>query len=531
MEAKKGGLQTHFKQYLSAYCNIINAIVGSGILGLAYAVAHSGVGWFLFLLLFSAFLANYAIVLLTSTCAHAGVYTYEDLGWVSFGRIGNVLVTLSIMVQNTGSMTSYMLVVHDVLPAGLVSFGVSPDSIFANPAFLTSFLAVLVVLPLGLLRKITFLGYMSFFSLAMVLFFSCVIVDRWAFPHETIPSTVNATINWGTPDEGIAYSIPAMFFSFQCHTTILPVYHEMHRDIRANTRKVATAAIVTCVIFYSICGFFGYFTFFSHVQSDILLSYNYNYTIADVQDGLIVGYITDKFMQVVRFVFALAVMITVPLIQFPCRKTLTYLIYGRGEKMSGWDQRVEDGEAKSMGEETEDEKKALMGSLVSQESSSVRGDVESAAFAPVGRESSLNAVVISEDEGSGNGRKQGGDGSSQQAKAKRIIPNTVEGRIGYHLNPRRLPFYMHAIFTVLIVGTVTTLAICVPNINIVFGIAGATAAPSLIFVLPAATHLKITTGRIFSCKKPAALLLFLFGVTAIVVCMSLVIYNVATGVA
>lgn len=48
--------------------NVMNAIMGSGILGLAYVMANTGILGFSFLLLLVAFLASYSVHLLLSMC-------------------------------------------------------------------------------------------------------------------------------------------------------------------------------------------------------------------------------------------------------------------------------------------------------------------------------------------------------------------------------------------------------------------------------------------------------------------------------
>uniref|UniRef100_A0A8C6QUU7 Solute carrier family 38, member 6 n=1 Tax=Nannospalax galili TaxID=1026970 RepID=A0A8C6QUU7_NANGA len=52
--------------------NLMNAIMGSGILGLAYVMANTGILGFSFLLLLVAFLASYSVHLLLSMCIQTG---------------------------------------------------------------------------------------------------------------------------------------------------------------------------------------------------------------------------------------------------------------------------------------------------------------------------------------------------------------------------------------------------------------------------------------------------------------------------
>ncbi|KAK2527499.1 hypothetical protein Q9966_010277 [Columba livia] len=52
--------------------NLMNAIMGSGILGLSYAMANTGIMGFSILLLIVASLASYSVFLLLSMCTQTG---------------------------------------------------------------------------------------------------------------------------------------------------------------------------------------------------------------------------------------------------------------------------------------------------------------------------------------------------------------------------------------------------------------------------------------------------------------------------
>uniref|UniRef100_A0A8C2VP27 Solute carrier family 38 member 6 n=1 Tax=Chinchilla lanigera TaxID=34839 RepID=A0A8C2VP27_CHILA len=52
--------------------NLMNAIMGSGILGLAYVMANTGILGFSFLLLIVALVASYSVHLLLSMCIQTG---------------------------------------------------------------------------------------------------------------------------------------------------------------------------------------------------------------------------------------------------------------------------------------------------------------------------------------------------------------------------------------------------------------------------------------------------------------------------
>lgn len=57
--------------------NLMNAIMGSGILGLAYVMAHTGILGFSFLLLIVALLASYSVHLLLNMCIQTAYLVHE----------------------------------------------------------------------------------------------------------------------------------------------------------------------------------------------------------------------------------------------------------------------------------------------------------------------------------------------------------------------------------------------------------------------------------------------------------------------
>ncbi|MCH1927361.1 amino acid transporter, partial [Shewanella sp. C31] len=84
--------------------NLSNAIMGSGILGLAYAMANTGIILFLFLLTAVALLSSYSIHLLLKSSGIVGIRAYEQLGYRAFGTPGKLAAALAITLQNIGAM-------------------------------------------------------------------------------------------------------------------------------------------------------------------------------------------------------------------------------------------------------------------------------------------------------------------------------------------------------------------------------------------------------------------------------------------
>uniref|UniRef100_A0AAQ6AET4 Amino acid transporter transmembrane domain-containing protein n=1 Tax=Amphiprion ocellaris TaxID=80972 RepID=A0AAQ6AET4_AMPOC len=280
--------------FASSVFNLMNAIMGSGILGLAYAMASTGIVGFCILLLLVSSLAAYSIHLLLKLCDQTG----ERL---------MILFFLSL----PSAMSSYLFILKSELPAAISSL-LSPDSTgnawYEDGRLLLILVTLCIVLPLAMLPKIGFLGYTSSLAFFFMLYFAVVIVvKKWSIPCP-LPHNV-------TTLSSSAYAIPTMAFSFLCHTAILPIYCELDRPSKARMQNVSNIGISLSFLVYLISALFGYLTFYAHVDSELLLGYD-TYLPRDI------------LVMTVRLAILISVLLTVPLIHFPARKAAILLLFG-----------------------------------------------------------------------------------------------------------------------------------------------------------------------------------------------------------
>ncbi|XP_061824846.1 probable sodium-coupled neutral amino acid transporter 6 isoform X3 [Nerophis lumbriciformis] len=300
--------------FASSVFNLMNAIMGSGILGLAYAMASTGIVGFCILLILVSSLAGYSIHLLLKLCDLTGINSYEDLGGRALQKPGKVLVAVAILVQNVGAMSSYLFILKSELPAAITSF-LSPDQSgetwYQDGRLLLILITLCVILPLAILPKIGFLGYTSSLAFFFMLYFVIVVVvKKWSIP---CPLPQNVTKVQGVFQS--AYAIPTMAFSFLCHTAILPIYCELDRPTKTKMQNVTNVSISLSFLLYLISALFGYLTFYAHVDSELLLGYD-AYMPRDIM------------VMTVRLAILIAVLLTVPLIHFPARKAIILLLRG-----------------------------------------------------------------------------------------------------------------------------------------------------------------------------------------------------------
>ncbi|XP_043315421.1 sodium-coupled neutral amino acid transporter 5 isoform X6 [Cervus elaphus] len=301
--------------------NLSNAIMGSGILGLAYAMAHTGILLFLALLLCIALLSSYSIHLLLTCAGVVGIRAYEQLGQRALGPAGKVVVAAVICLHNVGAMSSYLFIIKSELPLVIATFlDMDPEGDwFLKGNLLIIIVSVLIILPLALMRHLGYLGYTSGLSLTCMLFFLISVIykkfqlgctvghNETAVDSKSSPSLPIQGLNTSceaqmfTADSQMFYTVPIMAFAFVCHPEVLPIYTELCRPSKRRMQAVANVSIGAMFCMYGLTATFGYLTFYSSVEAEMLHMYSQH----------------DLLILCVRLAVLLAVTLTVPVVLFP----------------------------------------------------------------------------------------------------------------------------------------------------------------------------------------------------------------------
>ncbi|NXF93389.1 S38A4 protein, partial [Eubucco bourcierii] len=362
--------------------NLSNAIMGSGILGLSYAMANTGIILFVVLLLSVAMLSLYSVHLLLKTSKEGGSLIYEKLGEKAFGWPGKCAVFISVTMQNIGAMSSYLFIIKYELPEVIRAFMKLEESSgewYLNGNYLIILVTVGVILPLSLLKTLGYLGYTSGFSLTCMVFFVSVVifkksqipcplpivdhrVENWTSTNNTLPMHLIMLPN-GSLSSGVnfmmdntagrlpgleepkdtsqkcgveyeahsdssdlcqpkyfvfnsrtAYAIPILAFAFVCHPEVLPIYSELKDRSRKRMQNVSNISITGMLIMYLLAALFGYLTFYGEVEDELLHTYTRVYTF-------------DTLLLSVRLAVLVAVTLTVPLVLFPIRSSISALLF------------------------------------------------------------------------------------------------------------------------------------------------------------------------------------------------------------
>uniref|UniRef100_A0A9J8C8S0 Solute carrier family 38 member 5a n=2 Tax=Cyprinus carpio TaxID=7962 RepID=A0A9J8C8S0_CYPCA len=315
--------------------NLSNAIIGSGILGLAYAMANTGIIFFVILLILIAVLSAYSIHLLLESAGVVGIRAYEQLGYHAFGQPGKILAACIIILHNIGAMSSYLFIVKIELPH--IIQGLWPDISdywLVDGKYLIIIVSVIFILPLALMKQIGYLGYTSGFSLSCMVFFlisvsplsirlhtvymyqSTLIMTEISLSQSVLMNTAITKLYpvkaYTTPPMTCtAFTIPIMAFAFVCHPEVLPIYTELKNPSKKRMQTVANISILVMSVMYLLTAIFGYLTFYGNVESELLEMYSKK----------------DILILCVRLAVLIAVTLTVPVVLFPIRRAILQLLF------------------------------------------------------------------------------------------------------------------------------------------------------------------------------------------------------------
>ncbi|XP_035757674.1 sodium-coupled neutral amino acid transporter 2 isoform X2 [Egretta garzetta] len=299
------------------------------------------------LLLFVSVFSLYSVHLLLKTANEGGSLLYEQLGMKAFGMAGKLAASGSITMQNIGAMSSYLFIVKYELPLVIKTFLSIEETTgewYLNGDYLVVLVSVILILPLSLLKNLGYLGYTSGFSLLCMVFFLIVVIWKmFQIPCPAESDIINITLvnvtaapflNKNITSDDLCkpkyfifnsqtvYAIPILTFSFVCHPAILPIYEELKSRSRKRMMNVSYVSFFAMFLMYLLAALFGYLTFYGRVEPELLHTYS-TYLGSDV------------LLLTVRLAVLMAVTLTVPVVIFPIRSSITQLLWA-GKEFRWW---------------------------------------------------------------------------------------------------------------------------------------------------------------------------------------------------
>ena len=296
--------------------NYVNSIIGSGVIGIPYALHRAGFFTGIFLLVIISILTDYSLIILVKAGNIAGVSTYQDVVEAAFGRPGFYLLTVIQFIYPFIAMISYNVIIGDTATKALVRiFNISTrDSWFLNRNTVVLICTLLVTLPLSLQRNMARLNKISLVSLLFVFFIMFFIVWRLVFPAVHIERSPDAYSFIGG---GVTEAIGIISFAYMCHHSSFLVYESMENPTQSRWNRITHISLAVSFAIVFVFGVAGYISFTGFSEGDLLENYC----------------TSDNAALLARLLFGVTIMLTYPIECFVVRDVFMNAIASEKHQM------------------------------------------------------------------------------------------------------------------------------------------------------------------------------------------------------
>ncbi|KCV72375.1 hypothetical protein H696_01769 [Fonticula alba] len=262
--------------FFSSFINLANTIMGSGMLGLPYAISKNGLVLGPILLVVSAFFSAFGLYLLvqcTDRLKQVGekdtpsYYTCTRHSYPSLA----VLVDAVVFVKCIGVAVSFLVIIGSLMPDIITFFfHIDPTSgsIWVSRAFWVLMWG-LVIIPTAFLKQLNSLRFTSALALTAIIYLvGLVIVFFIREPH--VPST---ELDLFRLDTSFFQVMTIYVFGYTCHQNIFSIYLEITNPSKGRINGVIGSSIGTALGVYTLISLLGYIQFGSGIKDNIMNNY------------------------------------------------------------------------------------------------------------------------------------------------------------------------------------------------------------------------------------------------------------------
>lgn len=313
-----------------AVFNISTTMVGAGIMSIPATLKVLGIIPGLLVIVMVAVITDLTVEFMLRCTSSGKAVTYAGMVGESFGSVGSLAVKICVITTNLGVLIVYFIILGDVLCGNDINgdthlgilqqwFGIHW---WTCRAFALLIVALFIMLPLVMLRRVDSLKYSSALSILLALVF-VVICSSMALHALWSGKTQSVRI---LPDFSqvtaldLFTTVPIFVTGFGFHVNVHPIRAEL---VKPTDMSIAVRlSLLICVAIYFAIGFFGYLLFGESIMPDVLINFDQN------SDSSI-GRLLDD---VVRLSYALHLALVFPIMNYSLRANIDELLFSKKNK-------------------------------------------------------------------------------------------------------------------------------------------------------------------------------------------------------
>ncbi|KAL5339008.1 transmembrane amino acid transporter protein-domain-containing protein [Aspergillus crustosus] len=260
--------------WVSCVINLVNTIVGAGVLAMPLAISHMGIVLGIFVILWSGVMAGFGLYL-QSLCAQ-----YLDRGNASFFALSQitypnaaVIFDAAIAIKCFGVGVSYLIIIGDLMPGVVQGFvgGEAPYDFLEDRHFWVT-VFMLIIIPLSYLRRLDSLKYTSIAALVSMGYLVVLVVYHFIIGDTKADRGPIRVIHWAGAVPTLS-SFPVIVFAFTCHQNMFSILNEIQNNSHFRTTAVVLASIGSSASTYILVAVTGYLSFGNSVGGNIVGMY------------------------------------------------------------------------------------------------------------------------------------------------------------------------------------------------------------------------------------------------------------------
>ncbi|KAI9256057.1 transmembrane amino acid transporter protein-domain-containing protein [Helicostylum pulchrum] len=282
--------------------NLVNAMMGTGIIGLPLALHLCG---FWLGLLFSVTIAyiscmtmHITILCGLKTQTHSLVSLCQSL----IGSTGARIINFIIFFHTAGTAVSYYILLGDTLPS-LLALAFPNVPFFSDRRNVILTFGLLCTLPLSLSRSTAQFAKWSAMSVCLLMLMLLGVLVRVPY-YLSIVDKIE--LEYVPISESMFKGLAIISLAFGCSQNLFGVYSSLKNQSPSKWLLTCSTAIGIAFVINIVFAVTAYLCFGKHVQANILLNFPEN----------------DPGIQLVKLALGLFMVLTIPLCIHPCRESV-----------------------------------------------------------------------------------------------------------------------------------------------------------------------------------------------------------------
>lgn len=283
--------------------NLVNTVLGAGMLALPYAFRAQGVLLALFSLIFGAFTTGLGMIILgyASGFLPPGTASFFSVAKITQPSLA-ILFDVAIGLKCFGVCTSYLVIIGNLMPMVTDFFNFHTSQLF------WLVVATGIITPLSFKRSLESLKTASLIALSSVVYLVIIVVGHY-LKGDTVDQRGSISIVAPQDFQSVVSTTPIIVFAFTCAQNMFSAVNELNEKNMKSIIRVSVACVSVSVIVYITVGLTGYLSFGNNVT-----------------DNVISMYAQSVWSTLGRFAIVILVLFSYPIMSHPARTSIMSII-------------------------------------------------------------------------------------------------------------------------------------------------------------------------------------------------------------